>query len=518
MKRIAVLYPLLFALHPVLSLLVANLSEIPVTQTIRPLIIYLLFSSGILVCLSKLTKDIHRAAFITFLVVLGLFYYQIAMAIVTILPIDLGVAERSWSALFLWLLFLSGLGSRWLWSKIKHPHTFTLALAVAGTIVVGTSLVSIGFFYTERLLFKTTQQSVIHLHGEQKPDIYYIIVDGYAGMEILGDLYVYDNTPFLEFLRQRGFYVADRAHSNYIQTTVSLASSLNLDYLTELPSNSSNRGLVWNSIQYNTVRATLEHHGYQTISLASGYQYTEFKDAHLYLTHSDIPEINLFEAALLVTSPARILIDDLDLLTGLLPTRRTQQDRILYAFEQLMHLPSVSGPKFVFAHIIAPHPPFVFDQDGQRLNPDQMFLLVDGDRFSGSVEDYITGYTNQLVYVNELLMQTLETILEDSETPPIILLQADHGPGALLSFQSLGETCIWERASILSAYYMPETDYAAFALYESITPVNSFRIVFDTYFGTELGLLEDRTYYSTWSRPFDFIDVTEASYQPCQLP
>ncbi len=516
MKRIAVLYPIFFAIYPVLSLLAANLSETPITQAIRPLLIYLLFSSGLLWALSKVCKDTQRAAFITFLVVLALFYYQIAMIVARILPGNLGVAQQSWGIFILWAGFLGVLGTPWLWRKIKHHETLALALTVAGIIVVGISLVSIGFFYAERWFFRTTQSSVIHLEGEPQPDIYYIIVDGYAGAEVLQDLYGYDNTPFLEFLRQRGFYVADAARSNYIQTTVSLASSLNLDYVTELPANSSNRGLVWNLIQYSTVRATLEQHGYQTVSLTSGYQYTELRDADLYLSHPDIPEINLFEAALLLTSPARILIDDLNILTGMLPTRRTHQDRILYVFEQLRHIPSVPGPKFVFAHFIAPHPPFVFDRDGQRLGSDEIFLLVDGDRFPGSVEEYLTGYAEQLVYINTLLMETLDAILENSATPPIILLQADHGPGAFTNFQSLADTCIWERTSILSAYYLPGVDTVP--LYDSVTPVNSFRIVFDAYFGTDLGLLEDRVYYSTWSRPYDFIDVTELSYQPCELP
>ncbi len=70
--------------------------------------------------------------------------------------------------------------------------------------------------------------------------------------------------------------------------------------------------------------------------------------------------------------------------------------------------------------------------------------------------------------------------LEKSTTPPIIIIQGDHG--------------FWTGTNlpILNAYYLPGD--AADALYPTISPVNSFRLIFDHYFGTDLGLLEDASY------------------------
>jgi hypothetical protein len=66
------------------------------------------------------------------------------------------------------------------------------------------------------------------------PDIYYIILDGHARSDILAELYGYDNNWFVDSLRQRGFYVADRSRTNYAQTYLSLASTLNMTYLDSL--------------------------------------------------------------------------------------------------------------------------------------------------------------------------------------------------------------------------------------------------------------------------------------------
>ena len=75
---------------------------------------------------------------------------------------------------------------------------------------------------------------------------------------------------------------------------------------------------------------------------------------------------------------------------------------------------------------------------------------------------------------------------------------------------------MYERASILNAYYMPQgkTDL----LYPAITPVNSFRVIFNTYFGTNYRLLPDQTYYSPLVNPYDFIDITDKIEDRCPKP
>jgi hypothetical protein len=69
-----------------------------------------------------------------------------------------------------------------------------------------------------------------------------------------------------------------------------------------------------------------------------------------------------------------------------------------------------------------------------------------------------------------------------------------------------------KRMGILNAYYFPNRDYRG--LCQEITPVNSFRVVLNTLFGARFEILPDRSNYSTWSEPYEFMDVTEAVRSP----
>ena len=174
----------------------------------------------------------------------------------------------------------------------------------------------------------------------------------------------------------------------------------------------------------------------------------------------------------------------------------------------------MEGPKFVFTHIMAPHPPFVLDAAGNAIEPDRPYNIGDATSFNGTPDEYASGYIGEVRFLNQRLMNVIDLILAQSKQPPIIIIQGDHGPGKHISLVELNNTCLKERYSILNAYYFPDGDYRH--LYPSITPVNSFRVVLNQYFDSGLELLEDRNYYSTWSNPYELSDVTDRA-QNCDL-
>jgi hypothetical protein len=94
-----------------------------------------------------------------------------------------------------------------------------------------------------------------------------------------------------------------------------------------------------------------------------------------------------------------------------------------------------------------------------------------------------------------------------SEKDPIIIIQGDHGPGAYLDWESIENSILPERFGIINAYYFPNGGEGM--LYPSITPVNSFRIVLNVYFNHQFELLEDKNFFSTWARPYDFTETTD---------
>ena len=102
------------------------------------------------------------------------------------------------------------------------------------------------------------------------------------------------------------------------------------------------------------------------------------------------------------------------------------------------------------------------------------------------------------------MKEIINSILSKSSTPPIIIIQGDHGARSPLR-RALKER-IKERFSILNAYYLPNGGEKR--LYANISPVNTFRVIFNYYFGANFELLEDKSYECRWKYPYN-VENTE---------
>ena len=157
-----------------------------------------------------------------------------------------------------------------------------------------------------------------------------------------------------------------------------------------------------------------------------------------------------------------------------LPTRNALENRDyrqylqnVYALSSLEKIPNIPEKKFVYAHLYITHQPFVFYSDG-RFHP---FLIQDNK-----------AYRDQVIFLNQRLIGIIKTILAKSDPQPIVVIQSDH---SYLPRE--------DRVKILNAYYFP--DGGDQNLYETITPVNTFRLVFNTYFDGNYPLLQDISHY-----------------------
>lgn len=342
---------------------------------------------------------------------------------------------------------------------------------------------------------------------ERLPDIYHIVLDGYARADILKEIYNYDNKEFLSWLTSKGFYIAEKSNTNYVQSCLSVSSFLNFEYIkSNLPKNSSDRSFLAKIFENNKAAIFLKQNGYKFINFPIGYfciNDSPIADANI--DTGSVLSSDLFKNVFLYTTALRSFLSlqkDVD----------ERRRRILNIFENINEISESKSkePVYVYAHVVAPHPPFIFGSGGEKIIEGRFCIDADGDTWvgrCGSREDYIQGYRNQLIFVNSLVSNTIENILANSEIPPIIILQSDHGPGAILKWENPEETYMPERIGVLNAYYLPGAGREL--LYDSITPVNTYRIIFNYYFGTNYELLEDRSYFSKWSRPYDFIDVTD---------
>lgn len=337
------------------------------------------------------------------------------------------------------------------------------------------------------------------------PDIYYIILDAYGRADMLQTIHGFDNSMFVDALEQRGFVVPSESQSNYSRTIHSLLSSLNMQYL-DVRSPEEDVSNAWwpmkDAVQHSEVRRILQDRGYKTIFFANNSDYSDTRDGDFYEAPFPI-QLDIFSSLFLYQTNIGLLAD-IDQLGISEFSYDTHRRIILHAFERLPEVAALEGPKYVFAHIIAPHPPYVFDRMGNPVDPSYPFSL--------NVEDH-TGYVEQIQFINQATLEMIDGILANSKSPPVIIIQGDHGPGTLTDQNSLENTCLYERFSILNAYYLSGVEKASIPM--DLSPVNSFRFIFNTYFNGQFELLPNRQYFSLSFQFYEFTDVTGQTQESC---
>ena len=327
------------------------------------------------------------------------------------------------------------------------------------------------------------------------PDIYYIVLDSYTSYDVLSSLIEYDNSEFLVELEKRGFYLPECAYSNYNLTTKTIASVLNYEYL-ELEGwniaeedNPSPENI--NLIKSNKVQSFFSQYGYKFVTGRAFTPYLDIEKSDIYWNYSldrtgkdDLDQkqfLNLylnttvFRALSELSMSNRIdilnvpywLIDE-DGKNSYLDIATLWYEQNMYMFDSLSSIPQKQGNYLVYAHIIAPHGPYVFNLDGSFRYPDD------------SINEKVL-YRDSVIYINKRILEVIDTILEQSSYPPIIIIQGDHGIHKL--------TKGLDKHKILSAYYLPgDLNTPA---YPTITPVNNFRIIIRNYFDPSMELLPD---------------------------
>lgn len=510
--------PFLLSIHPVLHLFSINVAELIFSEIIRALLVSLVFGAVLLGLVYLFLRDWRRASLVASLFLFLFFLFGDIAAWVSE-KFTLGPARTNLTV----LLLVATVMAVWFWlvrNPIKDVPSVNLYFNLLAVLVFINSGIRMSNTLLENgLAFppEPSVQAAVRETTEPRSDIYYIVLDGYGRQDILEALYEFDNSSFLNELSAKGFYIADESSSNYIQTMLSLGSSLNMDYVQSLKADGTGietRGDLVKLLANNKVRPVLAGYGYQLISFHNEYKAT-IPSAEIY--YDDSPSgpaypVTAFESILIDHTMARVLSHVPVFNRALIEMPyETHRRHILTAFEKLQDVPALDGNYFVYAHIIAPHPSFVFDERGEAVTHAEPFTLHDANYYirEHSRRNYIAGYRRQIQYVNSLVLKTVNTILTESETPPIIIIQGDHGPGAYLHWGSLEKTIPAERFGILNAYYFPDQVYAR--LYPSISPVNSFRVLLNQFFGAGYALLPDRHYYSSWSFPFDFIEVKDPS-------
>ena len=328
----------------------------------------------------------------------------------------------------------------------------------------------------------------------EDPDIYLVLLDAYPGTAAAALDPAWDAAAFGEALRKRGFDMAAGTHSNYLQTPQTVTSVLDMRHLADIPALDP----PWGPIPLDGFRlrralneasglSTLHQRGYELTAIASGWAEAELRRVDRYIEPIGLNE---FEVGLLRGTGAA------EVLTFLAPdfAAALQRGRVRSSFESVAAeaaRPS-ERPKFVLAHVAAPHPPWVFDAAGND-TPDQLRTFYqDGARDRGiDRAEAIRRHLDQATYTAKLTVAAVDQILASANSPPVIIVFSDHGPGTEFDPSKPLESDLVERSSNILAVYSP----GHAGLFASpTTPVNILPRVFNAYLGTTIPEQADTTF------------------------
>ena len=495
-----VFYPVLFAAFPILFLYAYNISQTSASQIWLPLGISVGAALAMWAVLTPVLRSRAKAGLATAIFLALFFSYGRLYDGLNYL----GVAAPEHAHLLPSMLFAWGYSVYFIGRAKRDFRLTTRLLNVVAVAVIAINLFNIVSYEiglrgveAEALPESTQQPLAGEVDLENLPDIYFIILDEYSHTDTMKKWYDYDNSWFIDGLENRGFFVAGKSRTRTPNSHYAISQILNMEHLTpgycwdpaqqeyNLNSATDYGGVYWDDdaihrkIAYNRVTDFLRTTGYDFMYFGNWYDLGRFDryiddSADLYFNYYEEAAthwVSGFQEILWNTTMLRPFY--YHLVGGQYETANRRQT--LHTLEHLKALPTAEGPKFVFAWFVCPHSPYVFGPEGEYIEPMNWANYRD-ERF----------YLGQSIFISREIEEVVDSLLKKSETPPIIIIQSDHGQRPHHPGIEIGPD---EWHKILNVMYLPGMDYSEIS--ESISPVNTFRLIFNHYFGADYEMLPD---------------------------
>lgn len=476
------LAPLLFGLYPSLYFYTKNATMVKIPSYWRVLGVYVL----LILMVYLVSLVIHRfngikaanaaAAFLLFFNIYGMLFTELSNANLfrvehmTMLPLFLFMA--GYSAWFLSRLKRKKAATTWRWVTIVSAVLMVITILKLIPIEVKKG-------QTQRAVTRE-QIATVNASSNNYPDVYYLLFDEFAGLQAMRQYF--NNTEvdgFKAFLEDKGFFVGEEVYGSSNHTVHQMAVRLNYN---EYPYIHGDQP-IWHEALANAQGiAYLDEKGYTTMVFE--------EISMLHPTLPDIKADHLFHYNYNSSEDLGTLFDEYGMLVADTtmayaferqykvdnPHDLMHRDFLYFIKERLPNLDDLPGPHFVYAHLMIPHQPFMFDRNG---------ALIDS-AFFRSWNSYEGQYIYTMKYIEELVTDILKNA--DPANPPVIIIQSDRGARIRKNNEELPGFPQEMLRNVLYALYLPGYDISTIP--QDVNPINTLPIIFNHYFGDNIPLME----------------------------
>ena len=534
MKKTKKFHPILFAIFPILIIYSQNIGRLDYDQLLLPILLVSGLSVGAYYFFRLIIKNGNKSAIIVTLILIIIFSYGHIYILLSEVSKDGFDISRN---IFLIPIFTIILGvSIFLIKKIKTElnnatsilnviSIVLILVAISNSVLItvdGTNcdennMIDITcsnkeLFYEKNDFSQYFEEHKFTISNKvTSPDVYYIILDEYSRNDVLKQYHNFENEEFTNFLENRGFHVAKESFANYPLSMQSIPSLMNMRYLDFLsdelgedvrsykPLNEKTHGLLPD----NQVMKNFKSMGYKIIN---------FNTHSLHKHEFDLADVNKCDRNVHVLDN-RLLDSTLrTTIFGYFIERWDENERrdvVRCTFNQLPNIKNdfEDQPIFVWAHLMLPHPPWIFGPNGENVTPGRPLLVTDNPEYRDSGEIVKIQYLQQLQFANKKTMEFIDKILDKDESS-IIIIQGDHGSAWDVNWLEPSKEDISQRLRNFDAIYFPDEEKRV-GLEDNRTLVNTFRIIFNSYFSSDYEILDDQMYWAWIGKPYYYENVTE---------
>jgi hypothetical protein len=527
------IHPVLYAILPVLVMYTQNIQEAWPILLVKPVSLSLLLGLISWLTFYFFIREKHKTSIITSVWLILCFsyghtyLYLANIGFYSFLPIGphfflLGL----YFSILLFVYFL-------LIIKKGTFEIFTVFLNIASITLLIMNLVPLIPYEIRRFYALNKLDNYMDINGISKveytnkdidtyPDIYYFVFDRYPNSTISKEYFGYDNTDLIESLEDKGFYVASKSAANFPSSFQSISSSMNISditFLSDLLGNEyTDKSVVYKELlQDNEVSKFLLNKGYNYYHLGSSWEASKqnklaTENYNLFIGFSEF-ESFLYENTIFNTLIGKYKGESTYTSIDLF---KLHQKNIPYKISKIKDITEYDSnkPKFIFSHFLLPHPPYLLDENCKVLTFEEVRARALND-----------AYVDQIECAGQVMNDLSNEIIKNSKRPVVIIIQSDEGPFISLDhadeydyYDIKEKDSIQVHSRIINSYYISDinnkdtqVDYKSIGLTENSSPINSFSILFNYYFGTNLEMLENKTHiFEDPYKPYDFKDVTES--------